>query len=137
MSEPVNVGSLVVTLVTLPPPELHVMRKQTMAFIRSNPVELVIVRKTIVADGAGGVSYTITPQAPQIFRLITQLSQGEGLSRLTDDGIETRPDFVLLGEYDANIQTHDYFMLQGRKYENVYTRTDRRYQTWSEISYRG
>lgn len=138
MSEPLDAGSLIVTVVETPRREIQVLRKQTKQFINQHPLEVILVRQELMSDGAGGVTHSIIPQEPQIVRLITQLSPGmASLSRMTEDGIETRPDYVLLGEWDANMRTHDYFMKDGIKYELVYVREDRRYETWAEVAYRG
>lgn len=118
------------------PEDLVKMRKDTKEFIGYNPVDIVLNRHDMVADGAGGVKRTLVPLNPQTFRIITQATR-EQVFRRTVDGIEVQPEFVLLGEYDADIKHGDWYMRSGIKYEVVYVRDDRRYETWGEVAYRG
>ena len=124
-----------------PPPqsnqrELEVMRKQTREFIAHNPVTITFSRGGIkIADGAGGYTTTVgTPIDPQTFRIIPQ--SGANATRNVD-GEEVRPDYVLIGEWDADITMDDSFTLDGRNFDVVFIRLDRSYETWAEVMYRG
>jgi hypothetical protein len=119
--------------------ERSVLRRQTTAFIKDNPVSLTITRggaKT--SDGAGG--WTIgdgTPIDPQTMRMIPS---GEGRAQLQArnvDGEVITPGFVIIAEHDANIKKGDGFVKDNRNYEIIYVREDRRYETWAEVVYRG
>lgn len=118
------------------PENLEVLRRQTTDFIGFNPKSIALQRADTVADGAGGVRASLTTLAAQTFREITQHTN-TGVFRRTIDGQEIKPDFVLLGPYNADIRNGDWYMQDGAKYEIVYVRTDRRYETWAEVAYRG
>lgn len=117
--------------------ENEMMRKQTTAFIAVYPQVIALVRTAMVADGSGGVkSSGPSPLGPQTFRQITQPTN-TGVFRRTIDGEEVSPDFVLLGEWDADVAIGDWYMKDGAKHEIVYVKEDRRYETWAEVKYRG
>jgi len=121
----------------MPASENVVMRKQTTAFIAVYPQSIALVRTAMVSDGAGGVvSSGPSPLPAQIFRQITQPTNTQVLRR-TIDGEEVQPDFVLLGEWDADVAVGDWYMKDGAKHEIVYVKEDRRYETWAEVKYRG
>lgn len=117
--------------------ENEVMRRQTKHFINVYPLSIALVRTVMTPDGSGGVkSLGPDPLDPQTFRQITQPTSPQVLRR-TIDGEEVQPDFVLLGEWDADIQVGDWYMKDGAKHEVVYVKEDRRYETWAEVKYRG
>lgn len=121
----------------MPASENEVMRKQTKQFIEVYPQSIPLVRTAMIADGSGGVkSSGPSPLPAQIFRQITQPTSPE-VFRRTIDGEEVQPDFVLLGEWDADIAIGDWYMKDGAKHEVVYVKEDRRYETWAEVKYRG
>ena len=92
----------------------------------------------MVTDGAGGVKGTLgsVPAGAQTFRQITQ-GTNTGVFQQGIGGEEIKPDFVLLGEHDADIKSGDWYMKDGAKHEVLYVREDRRYETWAEVKYRG
>ena len=118
--------------------ELSILRQQTHEFIAWNPRLITLRRPGKVADGMGGWR-TVEPTpalVPQIMRLITQM-EGVTVVRSSLDGEEISPDFVLLGDYDAEILADDWFELDGRIYDVKMVREDRRYETWAAVEYRG
>jgi hypothetical protein len=119
------------------PEDLATLRKQTAEFIGYNPMEVVLLRPQRVADGSGGwKDDPPTALASQTMRKITQPTNSQ-VFRRTIDGEEVKPDFVLLGEYNADVQNGDYWLEDGRRYDVVYVKDDRRYETWGEAIYRG
>ena len=118
------------------PTELEVMRSQTKQFIAHYPKDISLQRADMVSDGSGGVKATLETLPAQTFRQITQPTNTQ-VFRRTIDGQEVTPDFVLLGEYDVDVKDGDWYMADGRKFEVVYVRDDRRYETWAEVAYRG
>jgi hypothetical protein len=75
------------------------------------------------------------PIEPQTMRLIIQ---GGNVASRNIDGEEISPAFVLIGEWDADLKLSDVFIQDGRNYEVMYIRdTDRRYEMWAEVVYRG
>lgn len=115
---------------------LPVLRQQTKEFIAANDTEVILNRITTESDGAGGLKKILTPLPAQSMRLIKR-NTSTAVFRRTIDGQEVQPDFVLLGEYDADVETGDWFFISGRKYEIVYKQDDQRYETWAEVIYRG
>lgn len=118
------------------PDDLSILRKQTKDFIAANPSDIVVQRIDTVADGSGGVKKTLAPLPAQTLRLIKR-NTSTAVFRRTIDGQEVQPDFVVLGEYDADMRTGDWFFMDGIKYEFVYVQADRRYEAWGEVIYRG
>jgi hypothetical protein len=115
--------------------ERAVMRKQTKQFIDDNPITVTLYRPGAQhSDGAGGVTWDPgTDLAPQVMRLITKNQAGDSVSRTNVDGTTVQPDFVLLGEYDADVKNGDTFQLDGVEARVLYVRNDRRYETWAEV----
>lgn len=120
----------------MPLSENEVMRRQTAQFIGIYPQSIVLTRPGAEDDGEGGTLPDPTNLAAQTFRQITQ-STSPQVFRRTIDGEEVKPDFVLLGEWNADIAIGDYYTKDGAKHEIVYVREDRRYETWAEVIYRG
>jgi hypothetical protein len=123
------------------PDDTPTMRADTKMFIDVNPTSVVITRKDVTSDGEGGISHTLTTLAAQIMRLIPQPASA-AVERTTVEGEQIKPEFVLLGEYNADVRHGDWFMRNGAKYELVYVRDDGRsattkYETWAEVIFRG
>lgn len=119
--------------------ELAVLRRQTQRFIEENPVSITIKRTITESDGAGGRKPATDqgqPIDPQVFRLIPQLRGGMVATRDVD-GNRVKPEYVLIGTYDADIKGGDGFTYQGREFYVSFVRLDRDYETWAEVMYRG
>lgn len=117
--------------------ELAVLRKQTLHFIRSNPDDIAFNRGADkVSDGAGG--WTWGPGGatlePQQMRLIPV---GGRVQSRNVNGEEVTPAYVLIAAHDADVDMDDTFDHNGRMYEVIFIREDRRYETWLEVVYRG
>lgn len=119
--------------------ELRLLRKQTAQFIAANQVNLSLMRREYVSDGAGGVEVddeaTISEQA---FRHIQQAAGRFSLEKRTIDGETVTPSAVLLGKYDADMKAGDRYSLEPDKwYRIVFVREDRRYETQGEVVFDG
>lgn len=112
--------------------ELAVLRKQTKSFIDENPISILLLRTVKSSDGAGGTTSAPADPAvdPQTFRKIIQT---KGNDARDIDNERVRPEFVLIGLFDADIKSGDRFMLNAIKYKVEYVRDDRRYETWAEV----
>ena len=121
----------------MPGDDLPALRAQTKQFINVNPKVVNLQRQTTASDGSGGITRTLSSVGNQTFRLIEQPHPQSQVFRRTVDGQEVVPEYVLLGEYTANVQNGDYWMDGGIKFEVVYVKLDRRYESWSEVAYRG
>lgn len=116
--------------------ELAIQRMNTDAFIRAWPETLVFNRSTKIADGQGG--WTVGPPQdlpPQQLAVLAQNTQLE--QRLTLDGQMVRPDYKLVGYFDANVQRGDWFSWRGNRYDVVYVYGNRDYETLVEVIFRG
>lgn len=90
--------------------ELEAMRRNTREFIWADPVTLILSRRQTEGDGAGGFR-EIAPQVlePQTFRIIPVADIGTEVQ--TPDGRIHTPRFVLLGEWNADMERFDSFAL--------------------------
>jgi hypothetical protein len=90
--------------------ELWVQRRITHAFIRAEPVDIGLSRRSSSRTALGGVMKTFSRQLPtQTFKLIMQSPAGASIEQRSDDGTERRVDYVLLGEWDADVEVGDYW----------------------------
>lgn len=115
--------------------ELLVHRANTVAFIAADSFTCTLNRRTRVPDGAGGHTFTATPLAPQIMRLIPL---GDGApERMTEDGKSVRPTYMLMGAYGCDMQREDTFAKDGRQYRIVFINDNRQYEVKGEVVYVG
>lgn len=116
--------------------ELAVQRRLTKAFIEADVLPVVLLRSTFVPDGAGGeVKGDPLPLQPQRMRLIPL---GDGAQeRFNANGTEVRPTYKLLGNYDADMERWDEFVLNGERYEVVFISQNRQYEVKGEVFYHG
>lgn len=115
--------------------ELAVHRTNTVQFILADSVEVVLVRRTRVSDGAGGHTWSPAPLPVQVMRLIPL---GDGATeRQNQDGVLVRPSYMLMGEHDADMERWDRFYKDGREYEIVFVNDNRQYETKGEAVYLG
>lgn len=118
--------------------ELVAQRRLTGAFVEADEFTVSLTRRTAVANGAGGRTFSETTLTPQIFRLIPlgDVSGGAAL-RTTVDGESVTPGYMLLGPHGANLQRGDRFVKDGRRYEVVFLVENQQYQKKAEVAYLG
>ena len=109
-------------------------REQTRKFIAENPVNVVLTRRTKVADGAGGSRDTTLALPAQRMRAIPQRS-GVSVERRTVNGVTVTPDLVLQGEHNCDIQRGDWFTYNGIAMEVVWV-TTLPYEKLAEVTMR-
>jgi hypothetical protein len=99
--------------------ELKAQRKNTSWFIAYDPIQVTLIPRTQTRTASGGTSFVDgEPRLPQIMRLIATTSDQK--STVTLDGKERQIDFVLLGQWDAEIEPYDYWRdEEGQRYEVV------------------
>lgn len=120
----------------IPSAEAKIQRRLTEEFIAADIVTIELSRRPRTPNGAGGVK-TGSPVsvAAQKFRLIPS---GDGAAeRMTADGRAVTPSYMLMGEYNANMQRFDEFELDGRRYQIVFINANRAYETKGEAAYLG
>lgn len=111
--------------------ELDVQRRLTKAFIDESPESVVLQGFDKESNGSGG--FRLTPQPPrdpQVMRLIPISTTA--FERLTLDGAAVTPQFVLMGEFNCEMQRGDKFELDGKRYEIVHIQEKHEYQKKGE-----
>jgi hypothetical protein len=90
--------------------ELKIHRMNTKAFIDVRPVQLELLRPTMVRAKTGGQkpgSLQLLP--PQTMRIIESQYRVQNTVTLSD-GTQREADFMLLGEWDADMKQDDYWV---------------------------
>lgn len=117
--------------------EVQYLREGTAEFIAADVKNITLSRRTETPNGAGGYEELYTPLVfPQALRLIPQHGNMSPL-RETLDGESVQPDYILLGEYDANIARWDTFTDQGRRYIVLFVHEKKAYEVKGEVKYLG
>lgn len=100
------------------PVHVSIHRLNTTAFIRADPSHVILDRKEKIPLSDGGYRWTSPiPQPLQIMRLIPSSDAMPEVQ--TADGVTLVPSYVLLAEWDANMERGDKFSLYGANYEIV------------------
>lgn len=115
--------------------ELEIQRKLTKAFVEADVLSLTFSRAVKTPNGAGGQTTTRVAVAAQAFRM--NPLQDATASRLTADGKQVSPQYMLVGEYDRDVRRGDQFTIGGRRYEVVFVIENRQYQVKAEVYYLG
>lgn len=117
--------------------ELAVHRANTRAFIDADVKTIVLLRSARTPNGQGGYETGLpVPRPPQALRLIPQHGTMSP-ERTTLEGTSVVPDFVLLGMHDDDIARWDEFEDQGKRYQVVWVKEKRTYETKGEVVYLG
>lgn len=119
--------------------EVRHHRRQIEAFIKAEPAALSLRRPHEVVTEAGGrVPDDGLTLPEQIFRFVPfkrRLTREWGFS---DDGEATKNvDWILVGSYDADIQTDDWFNRDDRRYQVKVVSSHRLYRTAATLIERG
>lgn len=121
---------------TIQADELVILRANTTAFINADYKDIILNRVTRADNGAGGFTEAEAPIAAQRMRLIPQQGNMSPL-RETLDGEAVQPDYVLLGEWNADIQRWDTFEDAGRRYQVLFVHEKSSYERKGEVKYLG
>jgi hypothetical protein len=117
------------------PGELSIQRRLTRVFIAADSVSISLHRNEKVPDGKGGYRTVKTDLPLQVFRLIPS---GDGATeRLTADGKQVTPSYMLMGEWTCDLARGDTFERDGRRYEVVFINENRQYEIKGEVAYLG
>lgn len=115
-----------------------VEKRQTTAYIRAEPVLLVLKRPSLVKTGAGGLRQgTPTPLPPQKVRLIPFKRRLTKLTRDTPEGDIINLPYVLMGFWDMNIKVGDEFEYEDGQYKVESIEPNRAFRTLANITYAG
>jgi len=117
--------------------EIDIMRAQTKAFIDADPKTILLNRLVKTPNGSGGfVSNWLPLMDNQVLRLIPQHGNMSP-TRETLDGQAVQPDYVLLGEWNADIKRWDAFTDGGRRYMVLFVHEKATYEKKGEVKYLG
>lgn len=120
---------------TLRAKELALQRRITRGFIAYDAIQVTLRRPVKAADGAGGTETTgFTELMPQTFRLLPQ--EDGATARTTAEGETATPEYILMGDSDADVARFDEFQLGERRYQVVYI-DNRQYEIKAEVIYLG
>lgn len=115
--------------------ELKFQRRLSAAFIAADYLMIPLLRRTRTSDGAGGVQASDpVPQPVQRFRLLPQ--EDGATARATADGESATPEYMLMGEWDCDMQRWDEFVIDSRRFQIVYI-DNRQYEIKGEAIYLG
>lgn len=116
----------------------EVLRKQTSRFIAENPTEIIVMRQTMVDDGAGGMiaQGEPTPLPAQTMRIVIK-SLNQQIEFRTVSGEVTNPEYSVVAEYDADLLEGDYFTYDNSRIEVVFAYSVGGYERRAEAVRRG
>ena len=111
-----------------------VLRRQTRQFIAENPTNIMITRTPQVPDGSGGVTSGDPESVGPVTVRIIEGGFPTGARSLQGE-VET-PDFVLIGEYQANIKDGDIFQYGDYTLEVERVMQDKTYKVIAKLEKR-
>lgn len=121
---------------TISADELTYLRTNTKAFIDADFKDITLERRTKTDNGSGGYEESYAPlMVAQRMRLIP--SNNKLPERQTLDGEVVSPEYVLLAEWDANMQRWDKFVDQGHRYQVLFVHEKSSYERKGEVKYLG
>ncbi len=97
--------------------ELRVQKRLTTAFINTQPISVALTPRQKVRTPTGGAKLEeLAPRDPQTMRLV---EPPKPQLEIALDGIQREVEFLLLGEYDAELGVYDTFSHDGHDWEVV------------------
>lgn len=119
--------------------EVNIHRRNIEAFIRAEPINVVLLRPQFVETAAGGKVATTDLALPvQVFRRTPfkrRLVNDWNLSLLGEE-VKTA-DWVLHGKHDADIKVDDYFEDRDHRYTVIWVNDHDMYRTAAGLKVRG
>lgn len=120
----------------LSPAELRAQKRQTDAFIRANPILLVLTPQTLTKTGSGTKFVPGTPRPAQRMRIIDQTRTfgAEPGTAVGADGKQRKMEYQLLGYHDAVIGLHDFWVdADGIRWEVADLLPDQGYERRAQV----
>jgi len=118
--------------------ELTIQRQLTKAFIDTMPVTLVLTPRTKVPTDIGGFTWQEEePRLPQVLRFVELDTSRPNDPIRTQDGIERRADFMLIGEWDAIIEVNDIFTYDGDSFTVIEMYYDNGWEVRAKVARHG
>ena len=116
--------------------ELEINRRNTTAYIESDPTDLRFNARERVSDGEGGHVWQDGELLPaQRVRIVTLRSTRGSVERTNVDGEVVQPECMVILEWDAAVEEGWTFMYDEREWEVVFVTDDfnGRYQKHAEV----
>ena len=114
--------------------EIEMQRRNTEAYIDSDPSDIQFKPRQYLDDGQGGLEWTdpglLTAQRVRIIAADTSA----GILRTTVDGRAITPEIMVLMKWDAVVEPGFVFVHDGDTYEVVYVNDDFTYQKQVEVT---
>jgi hypothetical protein len=118
--------------------ELLMQRRQTLAYLKANPAEIVLMRQTPVKTAAGGRKKGASVALdPQMFRLEPFKRRLSHTQSQIVEGTVTLTSYVLVGRWDADVQRGDEFVYGGGRYKVESVEPERSFRTAADVTYTG
>jgi hypothetical protein len=117
--------------------ELQAQRRQTMAEVGATGRWMTLNRQEWVENISGGNRPSGPPASLVRQRLLLVAPTTQLPERQTIGGITMVPEYILKGDYQADVQRGDWFYIDGVKYEVVFVHPNREYQVKAEVVYLG
>lgn len=95
---------------------LAYLRYTTKTYINDDPTIVVIQRQMKVSKPGGGHDFPKASLPAQTFRFVNQ-NIGSDIDYGVDDGIAHRSSYVIVGEYDADLDVNDTWTVGGQQYK--------------------
>lgn len=116
------------------PTEVALRTEQTRAFIDAEPIDLALVRRPWIPDGAGGYKRGPVQNIPaQTLRLVSPNTQLP--LRRTVDGRDAQPIYTLIGMPTDDVSNGDTFLVDGIRYEVVFVQPKKFDALRAEVAY--
>lgn len=117
--------------------ELAAKRRGTRAFIDRDPNRYAVVLSREDLEWSGGSFNRTNLRSLKRQGMVLVPTNQQLPERRTVEGQSLTPEFILIGQHDADIRNGDWFYIEGTKYEVVFVRPDKTYETVAEVVYRG
>jgi hypothetical protein len=123
---------------TLSRMELIVERRTTENFISADPSLITLHRVVEVSDGAGGRTDSDLPRPPQRCRVIPARSRSTSLTYNLPNGmVVSSKDALLVGRWDMEIGTNDWFQMDTSAYQVTFIEPNRQFMTLCQLDLMG
>lgn len=119
------------------PSELDVQRKLTHTFILTRPITVVLKPRVKQRQPSGGFAWANgVPRAPQVMRLCDPPTVAQEMPRPVNaqDGVQRTIEFMLLGEWNAEIGINDVFEYDGHQWEIIQLAQDNGWERRASVA---
>lgn len=117
-------------------PEIAAQRRLTYAFIMADPTVIALTPRRRFKQPSGSYVWEDDPPRPeQTFKLIPMAAGTKPTTIL--NGVERIADYTLLGNHDAVMEVHDWFIINHQKYTVIELADGHGYETKALVEAHG